>query len=140
MSASPAIAEYVCDMLSSQNVELKVNNDYNPKRAPMHGFREASPDEKNIIIKKDPPYGKIVCRCEGITEGEILAAIRNNPKARDLDGVKRRTRAQMGRCQGGFCSPYIVELIAREQNIPYEAVTKSGGASYIIAGKTKEDV
>ena len=89
------------------------------------------------MIKANPSYGKIVCRCESITEGEILDAIRRNPKAKDLDGVKRRTRAQMGRCQGGFCGPYITELLARELNIPYENVTKFGGKSIINVGKTK---
>ena len=79
--------------------------DYNPIRKPQHAFREASIEEKNEMIRKDCSYGKIVCRCEMVTEGEILAAIRTNPGARDLDGVKRRTRAQMGRCQGGFCGP-----------------------------------
>ena len=78
-----------------------------------------------------------MCRCEGVTEGEILDAIRTNPGARDLDGVKRRTRAQMGRCQGGFCSPYITELLARELDIAYTAVTKSGGASVINVCETK---
>ena len=89
------------------------------------------------MIKKNPAYGRIVCRCEGVTEGEILDAIRRNPKARDLDGVKRRTRAQMGRCQGGFCGPYVTELLAKELGVPYERVTKSGGASIINVSKTK---
>lgn len=140
LSASPAIAEYVIEMLKEQGLELKENKDYNPYRRPMHYFREASIEEKNEIIKKDRRFGKIVCRCEGVTEGEILEALRTNPKARDLDGVKRRTRAQMGRCQGGFCSPFIVEIIAKELNIPYEAVTKFGGDSYINKGKTKEQI
>ena len=117
---------------------MKEKADYNPIREAMHHFREASIEEKNEIIKKDKSYGKIVCRCEGVTEGEILAAIRQNPKALDLDGVKRRTRAQMGRCQSGFCSPYIVELLAREHGMAYEQVTKSGRDSYINVGKTKE--
>ncbi len=138
LSASPAIAQYVAELLQKLGLSLEPDGDYNPTRPAMHAFREASIDEKNAIIKTDPSYGKIVCRCEGVTEGEILAAIRNNPKARDLDGVKRRTRAQMGRCQGGFCSPYIVELIAREMNIDYTAVTKNGNGSYINIGKTKE--
>ena len=99
---------------------------------------EMSMEEKNEVIRRDPTYGKIICRCETVTEGEILAAIRTNPKPTDLDGVKRRTRAQMGRCQGGFCSPYIVELLAREQGIPYEAVTKCGGKSLVNIGRTKE--
>ena len=104
----------------------------------MHAFREMSKDEKNKIIEKNPTYGRVVCRCETVTEGEILDAIRTNPKPRDLDGVKRRTRAQMGRCQGGFCSPYITELLAKEMSIPYEAVTKFGGKSIINFGQTKE--
>lgn len=139
LSASPAIAEYVCDMLMLNGLKLVEKENYNPQRAPMHKFKEADAKEKNEMIKKNPAYGKIVCRCEGVSEGEILDAIRMNPGACDLDGVKRRTRAQMGRCQGGFCSPYIVELIARENDVPCEAVTKSGGTSYVIADKTKGD-
>lgn len=138
LSASPAIAEYVSKMIEDSGLELVAKKDYNPTRQAMHAFREASIEEKNEYIKKDPSYGKIVCRCEGVTEGEILSAIRTNPKARDLDGVKRRTRAQMGRCQGGFCGPAIVELIAREMNIDYTDVTKCGKGSYINIGKTKE--
>lgn len=138
LSASPAIAEYAAELLAQEGLSLTEKADYNPMRAPMHHFREASIEEKNEIIKKDKSYGKIVCRCEGVTEGEILAAIRQNPNALDLDGVKRRTRAQMGRCQGGFCSPYIVELLAREQEIAYEQVTKNGKDSYINTGRTKE--
>ena len=140
LSASPAIAEYVANMVAEQGVVLAPKADFNPYRAPMHHFREASIEEKMEVIKKDKAYGKIVCRCEGISEGEILAALRTNPKALDLDGVKRRTRAQMGRCQGGFCSPHIVELIAQERNIPIEKVTKSGRNSYVNVSRTKEEV
>ena len=138
LSASPAIAEYIVDMLKSQELELIEKEDYNPIRKPMHGFREKSIEEKNEIIKKKPEFGRIICRCESVTEGEILEAIRTNPKPMDLDGVKRRTRAQMGRCQGGFCQPYITEILAKEMDIPYEAVTKFGGKSVINIGKTKE--
>lgn len=137
LSASPAIAEYIVEMLKKQGLVLTEKTDYNPKRSSMHAFREMSVEEKNRVIQGNPAYGKVICRCEGITEGEILDAIHRNPKATDLDGVKRRTRAQMGRCQGGFCSPYITELLARELNIPYESVTKFGGASVINIGKTK---
>lgn len=138
LSASPAIAEYVITLLEKQEGRLQRKQNYQPYREPDHAFREASIEEKNAKIQKDPSYGKIVCRCEHITEGEILHAIHTNPSAQDLDGVKRRTRAQMGRCQGGFCGPQIVELLARELQIPYEQVTKSGKASYINVGKTKE--
>ncbi len=140
LSASPAIAEYVAKLVEEQGIELVPKKDYNPRRAPMHYFREASLEEKQKIIAKDKSFGRIVCRCEGITEGEILAALRTNPKALDLDGVKRRTRAQMGRCQGGFCSPYIVEMIAQQLHIPVEKVTKSGGSSFVNVSKTKEEV
>ena len=104
----------------------------------MHYFREASIEEKNRIIKENPSFGKIICRCETVSEGEILEAIRTNPKPTDLDGVKRRTRAQMGRCQGGFCMPYITEILAKEMNVPFESITKSGGKSLINVSKTKE--
>lgn len=138
LSSAPAIAEYVAEVLKEQGAILIPKEDYNPIREPQHSFREAGIEEKNEMIKKDKSFGKIVCRCETVTEGEILRAIRTNPGARDLDGVKRRTRAQMGRCQGGFCGPQIVELLARELGIPYEEVTKSGEGSYINIGRTKE--
>ncbi len=140
LSSAPAIAEYVAGLVAEQGMELKEKADFNPYRAAMHHFREASMEEKMEVIRKDRSYGKIVCRCEGVTEGEILAAIRTNPKAVDLDGVKRRTRAQMGRCQGGFCSPHIVEMIAKELGIPVEQVTKSGGNSYVNVSRTKEEM
>ena len=138
LSASPAIAEYVCDLLRDSGLVLAEKADYASTRTAMHAFREMSMEEKNEVIQNDPTYGHIICRCEGVSEGEILAAIRQNPRPRDLDGVKRRTRAQMGRCQGGFCSPYIVELLANEMNVPYESITKFGGASFINLAKTKE--
>ena len=138
LSAAPAIAEYVRDILKEQGIILNKKKNFNPCREPMHGFREASIDEKNEIIKKDASYGRIICRCETVTEGEILKAIRTNPQPFDLDGVKRRTRAQMGRCQGGFCSPYIMELLSKELEIPFESITKNGCGSALITGRTKE--
>ena len=139
LSSAPAIALYILDMLKAQGMELVEKEDFNPVRKSMTWFRDASIEEKNEAIRKDPAFGRVICRCETVTEGEILEAIRTNPKATDLDGVKRRTRAQMGRCQGGFCSPYVVELLAKELNIPYEAVTKFGKGSYINIGRTKEE-
>jgi glycerol-3-phosphate dehydrogenase len=95
-------------------------------------------EEKNVYIKKRPEYGKVVCRCETITEGEILDAIHSNPPAMDIDSIKRRTRSGMGRCQGGFCGPYVMELISRELSIPMEHVTKSGGNSHMVIGRIGE--
>lgn len=140
LSSAPAIGLYVRDLLQENGLTLEEKDTYSPLRAPTHAFREMSIEEKNEVIRKDPAYGRIVCRCEQVTEGEILAAIRQNPKPRDLDGIKRRTRAQMGRCQGGFCSPTVVELLAKEMNVPYESITKFGGDSFINIGKTKEDI
>ncbi len=138
LSASPAIALMVCDMLREGGLEMKENASYNPTREPAHFFSEASIEKKNEIINKDKTYGRIICRCESVSEGEILAAIRANPRPFDLDGVKRRTRAQTGRCQGGFCTPYIMGLLSRELGIPYEDITKCGGNSKLITGITKE--
>ena len=138
LSSAPAIAEYVCDMLRESGLDLSVREDFNPERRPMHYFSEMTREQKNALIKERPEFAHVICRCETVTEGEILDAIRTNPRPKTLDGVKRRTRATMGRCQGGFCSPYIVDLLSRELNIDYTEVTKSGGGSYINLGKTKE--
>lgn len=137
LTSSPAIAEYVVEMLKEAGEKLEKRADFNPRRKPMHYFRELDLDAKNEIIAKNPEYAHVICRCETVSEGEILEAIRTNPKPRDLDGVKRRTRATMGRCQGGFCTPYIVELLAKEMNCDVLDVTKSGGSSYINLRKTK---
>ena len=137
LSSAPAIAEYVRDLLAENGLVLNEKSDFDPIREPKHHFREASVEEKNEIIKRDPSYGRIICRCETVSEGEILDAIRSNPPARDIDGVKRRTRSGMGRCQGGFCGPYVMELIAKERNVAFESVTKCGGESIMVYGKTK---
>lgn len=139
LTASPAIAKMVRELLESEGLQLTAREGYIATRPAAHAFKEATFEQKNEMIRKDPAYGRIVCRCEGVTEGEILAAIRTNPKPLDLDGVKRRTRSQMGRCQGGFCTPHIMHLLAEELGIPYEAVTKKGGRSHFIVGKIKEE-
>lgn len=139
LSSAPAIAEYVADMLQNMGLELTPSDSFNPIRESKHAFREASIKEKNEYIRRDSAYGRIICRCETVSEGEILDAIRSNPPARTVDAVKRRTRSGMGRCQGGFCGTYVMELIARETDIPFEKVTKSGGNSTMVIGKTKEN-
>ena len=139
LTSAPAIAEYVEGIFKDKGVLGNIKADYIATRKPAHYFNTLSMEEKNEIIKKDPAYGRIVCRCEGITEGEIVEAIRTNPPACDLDSVKRRTRGGMGRCQGGFCSPIVVGLIARERGIKFEDVTKFGRGSVINYGKTKGD-
>ena len=138
LSASPAIAEYITEMLRDMGLELIKSESFNPTRKPAHYFREASVAEQNRMIVENRAYGRIICRCEGGSEGEIRDAIRTNPPARDLDGVKRRTRAQMGRCQGGFCMPYITEILSEELGVSYDSITKNGGSSKLMTGKTKE--
>ena len=136
LSSAPAIAEYVVNTLVPKGM-LVPNPNFNGKRKPETYFKNLSDEEKNEIIKKDHRYGNIICRCEQVTEGEIVSAIKENPKATDIDGVKRRTRSGMGRCQGGFCQPRVAEILARELNIPITEVTKFGGNSKIIEGTSK---
>lgn len=130
-----AIAERVCSILNSLGLELVLDPNFNGKREDPHFFKKMNDEEKDEFIKKNPAYGRIVCRCEGVTEGEIRAAITTNPPAADIDGVKRRTRSGMGRCQGGFCAPYVMSLIAEERGIPKEQVTKKGKGSELVFGK-----
>jgi glycerol-3-phosphate dehydrogenase len=137
LSSAPAIAEYAVSILSDAGFEMNERSDFNPTRRPMHFFSSLSIEEKNALIKERPEYAHVVCRCETVTEGEILDAIRTNPRPTDVDGVKRRTRASMGRCQGGFCTPYIIDLLAQEMGVDYTAVTKFGGNSYINLERTK---
>ena len=126
-------------MLKELGLPLKKKENFIKNRNPLLNFREMNIEEKNEIIKLNPSYGKIVCRCELVTEGEIITAIKTNPKPLDLDGVKRRTRSQMGRCQGGFCSPYIIKLLSQELGVPVNEITKKGNNSFIISGNTKEE-
>lgn len=140
LSSSPAIAVYICDMLKNMGADMHEMKNFNPMRKPAHTFRDADIETKNKMIKKNPAYGKIVCRCEKVTEGEIIDAIRENPGATDIDGVKRRTRSGMGRCQGGFCLPYVADIISRELGVMYENVTKFGKNSEITFGTTKDDI
>lgn len=135
LTCSAAIAEYITDILSAHGLSLINKENWIRTRKAPNTFQNLSEDEKDAYIKANPAYGKIVCRCETISEGEILEAILTNPGARDIDGVKRRTRSGMGRCQGGFCGPHVMELISRTLHIPFEEVTKSGGDSSMVLGK-----
>ena len=135
LTCSVAIAEYTVDILKNIGLKLTENSDFNGNRENPHLFRNMTAEEKDEYIKAHPEYGRIICRCEGVSEGEIRDAIRRNPPAHDIDGVKRRTRSGMGRCQGGFCMPYVMGLLAKENNVPFESVTKKGKASQNVKGK-----
>ena len=133
-----SIAKYLTKILQEQGLVLNAKENWNGQRENHHAFRDMTDDEKNAYIQEHPEFGKIVCRCETVTEGEILQAIRSNPPAMDIDGVKRRTRSGMGRCQGGFCGPYVMELLSKEMGIPMEEVTKFGGSSRMVIGRIGE--
>ncbi len=135
LTASVAIAKKAVGILETLGLSLEEKPDWNGHRENTRAFREMSDEEKNAYIQENPAYGKIVCRCETVSEGEMRDAIRRNPPAFDIDGVKRRTRGGMGRCQGGFCSPYVMKLIAQEQGLKMEDVTKCGQGSNPLTGK-----
>ncbi|QGU94023.1 FAD-dependent oxidoreductase [Clostridium bovifaecis] len=137
LSSTPAIAEMVEGIVVEKLSPAK-NEDFNPVRHGIPKFREMNNEERKELINEDSTYGKMVCRCETVTEGEILSAIRRPLGARDLDGVKRRTRAGMGRCQSGFCSTKIVTILARELNLSETEITKFGGNSKLLIGENKE--
>lgn len=130
-----AIAEYIVNLLKKSGLYLESRADWNGFRTSEDTFYKLDDNQKNEFIKTHAAYGRIICRCEGITEGEIRACLSQNPPAWDMDGVKRRTRTGMGRCQGGFCSPYVIKLISEELGIPMEEVTKKGGKSYMLTGR-----
>lgn len=136
LSSAPAIAEMVGDIVL-EKLKPEKNDEFNPIRKGIPKFREMNNEERKEIIAKDSAYGKIVCRCETITEGEILEAIRRPLGARSLDGIKKRTRAGMGRCQSGFCSTKIVDILARELNVEATEITKFGRESKLLIGKNK---
>lgn len=137
LSSAPAIGEMVAELLK-EKYNLKEKEDFISTRKGITDPSKLFLEERNALIHREPAYGNIICRCEMVTEGEIIDAIRRPLGAKSLDGVKRRTRAGMGRCQSGFCSPRVMEILARELDIPVEGITKSGGNSRIIEGVNKD--
>lgn len=134
LTASPAIGEYLSKEIAEKFGAVP-KAEYSEGRQTVH-FTEMSLEEKNELIKKDPAYGRIICRCETITEGEIRDCITRPCGARDMDGVKRRVRAGMGRCQGGFCGPKVMEILSRYLGIPMTEVTKKGGKSAMLTERS----
>ncbi|MGE5842344.1 MAG: NAD(P)/FAD-dependent oxidoreductase [Deltaproteobacteria bacterium] len=129
LTAAPAIAEEVAKMIG-QRTELVPRKGYITRRTAIPRFRLLSNKERNDLIRKDPEYGEVVCRCELVTKAEVKEAIRRG--ARTLDGVKFRTRTQMGRCHGSFCTMKIMSIMSEELQIPYEAISKRGKGTELI--------
>ena len=139
LTSCPAIGCMVADIVKDI-LKLEENPDFVGTRKGILDPEELSMEERNELIKKNPAYGNIICRCEMVTEGEILDAIHRPLGAKSLDGVKRRTRAGMGRCQAGFCSPRTMEILSRELNLPMGEITKSGGESRFVVGTNKDRI
>jgi glycerol-3-phosphate dehydrogenase len=130
------IARHVVKLLGEAGLELVTRSEFNPYRTRIPRFRDLSDDERSRLIARDNRYGHVICRCETITEGEIVEAIKRG--ARTVAAVRYRTRAGMGRCQGGFCSTRVVNILARELNIPVTQIMESSLDSPIVPFKSKE--
>jgi glycerol-3-phosphate dehydrogenase len=131
LTASPAIAEYVRDILKEEGLVLEEKTDFRAHVPCAPRFSAADLDERERLVAENPLFARVVCRCELVTEAEVQDAIDRG--ARTLDGIKFRTRAGMGRCQGGFCTSRCMKLLAERSGVPLHAITKRGGGSWVVA-------
>ncbi|MDR0589308.1 MAG: NAD(P)/FAD-dependent oxidoreductase [Spirochaetaceae bacterium] len=142
LTAAPAIAldiaRFVRELLEASGRPVEINRNFNPIRRPIPHTALMEREERRALIAENPDYGIILCRCEEVSKGEILDSLRRPLPCDTLDGVKRRVRPGMGRCQGGFCGPLVLKLIAEEKGIPLEEVTKDGPGSGVLRGPTKK--
>ncbi|WP_094336543.1 NAD(P)/FAD-dependent oxidoreductase [Alkalispirochaeta americana] len=138
--SSPAIAEYVAELLRDAGLKLEEKADWQARRSRIPRFRDLSHAERAALVAKNPAYGRIVCRCEEVTEGEIIDAIHSPIPATSYDAIKRRTWLGTGRCQGSFDYPRTMEILARELNVSMTEITKKGPGSVFLYRQTKEEV
>jgi glycerol-3-phosphate dehydrogenase len=132
LTAAPAVGEYAKNLLKKAGATLTEKPDWDPFVTKLPRIRDAGPFEADQLVRERPAYGNVVCRCEQISEAEIVEAIRRGHTT--LDGVKYFTRAGMGRCQGGFCSYKIMKIIMRETGLSYDQLTKRGAGSEMLKG------
>ena len=132
LSSAPAIGADLASMVA-ESMSLSRKEKIIPPRKPMKPFCDMNDAERAEAVRSDPLYGNIVCRCEVVTEAEIREAIRRPVGAHSIDGIKRRTRAGMGRCQGGFCSPRVAGILSEETGLSMLEITKDGGESFLLA-------
>ncbi|MGN1147450.1 MAG: NAD(P)/FAD-dependent oxidoreductase, partial [Lachnospiraceae bacterium] len=137
LTCAPAIGVYVAELLNHIH-PAPLKSDFKATRKGVPSISLATDEERQRLIKENPAFANVICRCEQVTEGEILAAIHRPLGATTLDGIKRRTRAGMGRCQAGFCSPKTVEILARELQVDMARITKAGEGSEFLTGYNKE--
>lgn len=136
LTCAPAIGIYVAELVQEKS-PAPIKKDFKATRKGIPSMSLATDEEKKRLIQENSAFANVICRCEQVTEGEILAAIHRPLGAATLDGIKRRTRAGMGRCQAGFCSPKTVEILARELGKDMEEITKAGGSSFFLDGYNK---
>ena len=136
LSSACAIAPDILKMLENSGLTLEAKEDIVDERH-IDRFKHLSHEDREKLVEKNPAFGKIICRCETITEGEIINAVHRPIPATSIDAVKRRCNAGMGRCQGGFCGPRVQEIIARELNKPLADIPQDRLGTNIITGETK---
>ncbi|MEQ2425080.1 NAD(P)/FAD-dependent oxidoreductase [Enterocloster hominis (ex Hitch et al. 2024)] len=140
IASAPAIAVYVSDLLKALGMKMEVDENFRPANRLPRRFAELTPEEQEEKIKRNPAFGRMVCRCEMVTEGDILEAIHSPAGANTIGGVKRRTRAGMGRCQGGFCQQRVIELLSRELGLnPWEVLLEEDGSNPLVAALKEGD-
>jgi glycerol-3-phosphate dehydrogenase len=137
LSSAPAIAERVKEAVVEAMGVVEVKSDFNPVRRPRLKMEHLTDEEKQALIEKDPRYGRIICRCEMISEGEIVDAIHREAGGRTINGIKRRVRPGAGRCQGGFCGPRVLEILSRELELEPTEIQHEGKHSNVLIGETK---
>jgi len=137
LAAAPAVAQRAKEIIV-ESWHPAENMKFEPKRVRSKHFSELDRRELKELIRSNPLYGHIVCRCEHVSEGEVVTGLHGGVAAQSIDAIKRRTRAGAGRCQGGFCMPRVLEIISRESNISRQLVTKNGGKSFILNGRVKQ--
>ena len=137
LTLSVAMGKYVVQQMIMSGKQLVLKDNFIKKRKGIVKFSEQTPEEQDRLISEDPLYGNIICRCETITEAEIMQAIHRPLGAKSMDGVKRRVRAGMGRCQAGFCGPKVIEILARELGVPASEINKNNSGSYMVVGTTR---
>lgn len=138
LTLSVAMGKYVAQKMLEIGAEMKLKDNFIKTRKGIVKFSEQSREKQDALIKENPLYGNVICRCETITEAEILDAIHRPLGAKSVDAIKRRVRAGMGRCQGGFCGPKVIEILARELGVKETEINKNNVGSYMVTGKTRE--
>ncbi len=138
LSAAPAIGVDLSEKIAAK-LDIKPREDFIKTRKAIQRFADMDDEQRQKALEHNPAYGNIVCRCETVTEAEVIEAIHRVPGARSVDGVKRRTRCGTGRCQAGFCLPKVSQILSRELQVPIRQITKKGGGSVILTGDIKEE-